>query len=258
MTEPLTVDPSRLQTAGAQLEGLNLPAPPPHFVAPGTDSVSAAINETLPIIESPVTDGLPKVEAALTRTGSSIVVAAGLYADTDQRLGEHVGSVQFLAGEAPSDDASDDSSTSGDQLLTADGDGGTEDGGTEDGGGDGNTDKGGTTPNPIAMPSMAQLGQMSQGVSQGAQTLMQGVQQVVQGVQGAAGSAGGGPAKLASDVKPDESSTEQTQLVDETTKGDEEEKTLAEGAAPGDQAAGGAPIEPTTGQPGTAPTEVVL
>ena len=97
MTDSLVVDPARLKAAGIALRDQVLPASPPPISATGSDSVSAAINETLPIIESPVVDGLPDVQTALTNTASKIVTAADMYAETDQLLGEHVGTVEFLA-----------------------------------------------------------------------------------------------------------------------------------------------------------------
>ena len=78
MAEPLAVDPSRLKDAGTDLRGQVFPVPPPSIVAPGTDPVSAAINETLPILESPVIDGLRDAKAALTYTASNIDTAAGM------------------------------------------------------------------------------------------------------------------------------------------------------------------------------------
>lgn len=89
MVEPLIVDASLLQDAGHKLGGLVFPAAPAPVAAAGSDLASAAINETLPVIESPVVDGLPAVKAALTRTGSSIATAADLYAETDHALSEN-------------------------------------------------------------------------------------------------------------------------------------------------------------------------
>ena len=51
MTDSLVVDPARLKAAGIALRDQVLPASPPPISATGSDSVSAAINETLPIIE---------------------------------------------------------------------------------------------------------------------------------------------------------------------------------------------------------------
>ncbi|MCV7352739.1 hypothetical protein [Mycobacterium parmense] len=90
------VDPARLETAGATLRKLALPAPPPRIVVDGTDSMSSAINATLPIVESPVIEGLPAVQAVLRRTGDNIVAAAEIYAETDQQLSGHVNRVEFV------------------------------------------------------------------------------------------------------------------------------------------------------------------
>jgi hypothetical protein len=90
MAEQLKVDPLSLRQAGEALQGLELPEPPSPLVAAGADPVSAAVNQTLPQIESPVVAGLPAVNEALRKTGSNIIEAAATYASTDQRLGEVV------------------------------------------------------------------------------------------------------------------------------------------------------------------------
>lgn len=89
MAEPLAVDPTGLSAAAAKLAGLVFPQPPAPIAVSGTDSVVAAINETMPSIESLVSDGLPGVKAALTRTASNMNAAADVYAKTDQSLGTH-------------------------------------------------------------------------------------------------------------------------------------------------------------------------
>jgi hypothetical protein len=250
MTEQLIVDPTRLKPAAAKLQGLVFPVPPSPIVAPGTDSVSAAINETLPIIESPVIDGLPAVKAALTRTGSSIVAAADIYADADQKLGEHVSSVQFLsagekiqsggAGDRPVGAAADQPvGAAADQSAEAETPG-TPIGVTP------------STPRP-ALPLdqiVPQLNQMAGTLSPLAQNVSQVSQSITQSVQGATGSMSGGgmPARLADDItKTEQSPSDQAQLVDETEKdGDEEErasKAFAGGAAPGHRASEGVPVQ---------------
>ncbi len=90
MSDKLSVDPVSLRQAGESLQGLVLPEPPPPLAAAGTDPVSAAVNQTMPLIESPVVEGLPAVNEALRRTGSNIVAAAATYVATDQRLSEVV------------------------------------------------------------------------------------------------------------------------------------------------------------------------
>lgn len=82
MAEPLAVDPTGLSAAAAKLAGLVFPQPPAPIAVSGTDSVVAAINETMPSIESLVSDGLPGVKAALTRTASNMNAAADVYAKT--------------------------------------------------------------------------------------------------------------------------------------------------------------------------------
>jgi hypothetical protein len=223
MTEPLAVDPPRLKAAGNTLRGLVFPTPPAPIVASGTDAVSAAINATLPAIESPVIEGLPAVKAAVTRNGSNIVTAANMYAETDQRLGDHVGSVQFrAAGDGPA------SGASANQLMGA----------AEDKPGDGEAP---ASPQPTPQPAQpvfdqipTQLGQVA-ALAGSMAPVTQNLQTVMSTVQGAAGNVGsaGSPS---------------TQLAGETTKSDAEEEqrpeSLPDGAAPGEQATGSVPVEP--------------
>lgn len=90
MAEPLTVDSARLKVAGTKLAGVSLPVSPPSVaIAEGTDSVSKAVNELMPLMEAPVTESLPTMNAALSQTGTSIAIAADRYAQTDQLLGEN-------------------------------------------------------------------------------------------------------------------------------------------------------------------------
>ncbi|OMC55801.1 hypothetical protein A5747_00280 [Mycobacterium sp. IS-836] len=182
--------------------------------------MSAAINETLPIIESPVTDGLPAVQAALKKTGSSIAAAAAIYADTDSRLGDNLTQVQFLAaGEKPESAPPDK---------------------PEDG-------KKPSPPKPAPQPgtSMPQPGQLAGAAGS--------LGSVMQGMQGAMGSmAGGGPkpAQLADSNKKDPSSADEEK---------QQPGPDAEGAAPGAEASENAPVEaPTSGQPHAAPAEITL
>lgn len=95
MAEPLAVDPTGLSAAAAKLAGLVFPQPPAPIAVSGTDSVVAAINETMPSIESLVSDGLPGVKAALTRTASNMNAAADVYAKTDQSLGTSLSQYAF-------------------------------------------------------------------------------------------------------------------------------------------------------------------
>jgi hypothetical protein len=216
MTESLVVDPARLEAAGVAVRDQVLPAPPPPMSAPGADSVSAAINQTMPIIESPVVKGLPDVQAALTNTGSKIVTAAGMYAKADQLLGEQVSKVQFLAAAEPA--ATDQpAGAAAPKLLGAQ----TTDKKTDDkktDGKDGKKDD--KTPQPAVPSNLNQLSAMSQAMqplTQGLQSVMSSAQQAGQGMGSAA------PAKLADDTtkddtaKPGETPAEESRLVDETT-----------------------------------------
>lgn len=246
MIEPLVVEPSRLETAGNTLRDLVLPVPPSPIATAGTDSVSAAINETLPIIESSVSDGLPTIKAALTRTGSSIAAAAGMYADTDQRLGDHLTQVQFLtAGEKPGGGASADqpAGAPADEPVDKPSDGEKP-----------------SPPKPTPQPgtSMPQLGQMA-----GAAGMLGSVMQGMQGAMGSMPGSGAAPAQLAADSnKTDPSPADQDQLVDETETTDEEEKqpeALAEGAAPGTETLESIPVPPPTfGRPEASASEINL
>ncbi|MEE6138563.1 hypothetical protein SKC41_19830 [Mycobacterium sp. 050128] len=95
MPEHLIVDPFHLELAGAALQSQVLPEPPPPWTATGADAVSEAINVTMPVIEAPVTEGLPAAQAAITATGSKVAAAARRYAETDQKLGERLDQTQF-------------------------------------------------------------------------------------------------------------------------------------------------------------------
>jgi hypothetical protein len=245
MTESLVVDPARLKSAGTTIRDQVLPTAPAPISAAGSDPVSAAINVTMPIIESPVTDGLRDVQAALTNTGSKIVTAADRYAETDQLLGEHVSTVQFLAASAqqPAGDATEKSATApaGRQLGAETADKKT------DQAGDKKPDK---TPQPAAQTNLNQLSALTQA----AQPLTQGMQSIMQSMQGM-GNTGASPAKLADDTKKDDTKSPDepaAQLVDATTPD-------ADGAASGKQGSGSAPVQaPTADRPATTPTETSL
>lgn len=222
MIEPLVVEPSRLETGGNTLQQLPFPTPPPPIVAPGTDAVSAAINSTLPTMESPVTDGLPAVKAALTRTGSSIAAAAAMYADTDRRLGDHLTQVQFLsatkasAGGSAGDKPETDKPTDGDKPSPA----------------NPTPRPGAPAPQPGELAGAAgPLGSVMQG--------MQGAMGSMQGMQGGASA----PAQLADSTKKDPSSAEDDRLDDEEEGRPE---ASADGAAPGGETTEKAPAEPIT------------
>jgi hypothetical protein len=239
MTESLVVDPARLKAAGATIRDQVMPTAPSPMSAPGSDPVSAAINVTMPIIESPVTEGLPGVQAALTNTGSKIVTAADRYAETDQLLGEHVGAVQFLAAGAPE--------SKGDAAEQAPPAGAGRQLGVETAEKDKKTDdKSDKKLQPSAPSNINQLSAMAQA----AQPLTQGMQSMMSSMQGLGGNSGASPAKLAGDTKKDDTNTPDesaAQLVDATT-------TDAGGAATGEQGSGSAPVRSTTdGHPETTP-----
>lgn len=193
MAEPLAVDPTGLSAAAAKLAGLVFPQPPAPIAVSGTDSVVAAINETMPSIESLVSDGLPGVKAALTRTASNMNAAADVYAKTDQSLGTSLSQYAFgssgegLAGVAsvggqPSQ-ATQLLSTPVSQVTTQLGETAAE-----------------LAPRVVAtVPQLVQLAphavQMSQNASPIAQTISQTAQQAAQSAQGGSGPM---PAQLAS------------------------------------------------------------
>jgi hypothetical protein len=230
MTESLVVDPARLKAAGIALRDQVLPASPPPISATGSDSVSTAINETLPIIESPVVDGFPDAQTALTNTASKIVTAADMYAETDQLLGEHVGTVQFTAAlDAETADKKSDETA------------------------DKKTNK---TSSPAVAANLNQLSAMTQAtqpVTQGLQSVISSVQQLT----GGTGNAGTSTAKLADDTKkddtqPDESTTGDAQLGEVTTAD-------SDGAASGKQGSESVPAQPPTGRrPETTQSELEL
>lgn len=237
MAEPLAVDPTGLSAAAAKLAGLVFPQPPAPIAVSGTDSVVAAINETMPSIESLVSDGLPGVKAALTRTASNMNAAADVYAKTDQSLGTSLSQYAFgssgegLAGVAsvggqPSQ-ATQLLSTPVSQVTTQLGETAAE-----------------LAPRVVAtVPQLVQLAphavQMSQNASPIAQTISQTAQQAAQSAQGGSGPM---PAQLASAEKP---ATEQAEPVHEVTnddQGDQGDVQPAEVvAAARDEGAGASP-----------------
>jgi hypothetical protein len=245
MTESLVVDPARLKAAGVTLRDQVLPTAPPPISAAGADPVSAAINVTMPVIESPVVSGLPDVQAALTNTGSKIIAAAEKYAETDQLLGAHVGTVQFLAAgeQQPTGAATQQQATvAATRQLGAE---------TADKKPDESSDKKpDKKPQPAAPIDFNQVSAMTQA----AQPLTQGMQSMMSSMQGM-GNAGAPTAKLADDTKKDDTKTPDepaAQLVDATTQD-------AEGAASGQQGSGSAPVQPSTGgRPETTPAETGL
>ena len=100
MVEPLHVDTSGLHAAAGVLGDLDVPAPPGPFAVAGTDAMSAAISSVLPLIEAPVSDGLPVAASALNKTAADMAAAADLYDETDKASAATLAQVQF-AGDGP-------------------------------------------------------------------------------------------------------------------------------------------------------------
>lgn len=261
MAEPLAVDPARLSAVGSQLAGLVFPTPPPPLAAPGADPVSAAINETMPAIESLVSDGLPGVKAALTRTASSMANAASIYTKADQSLGDALTQVQFAAGnqKVGARAAAGGTGQSTAQLLSA------PTGVAAPLGQAAATQISELTPRVAAtVPQLVQLapqaGQMAQQVSPIAQTIGQTAQQA------ASPSSSGGPtampAQLAGDTASD-GPPQHARLVDET-KPDDQDQAPSEGEAAGAATAGegtlgSAPADGAAdGSPPSGPTTVPI
>lgn len=199
MSEPLIVDPARLHAAGVRLQGLPFTDPPPAPAPAGSDAMSLAIGETLPIIEAPVLEGLPKVKAALDRSASSIVAAAQVYADTDGKLGTYVsggGVDPHTGGGAGPPSRLTAAPPARDTQTSADP---------------------GDTPKP---PSVPQFDEIVAAAAVAEQGMQQGMQYVSQGVQGIAGSVrhgGAAPAALASKTDPAETAATEHRPVEATT-----------------------------------------
>ena len=100
MTEPLSVDTSRLDAAARVLGDLDVPAPPQRLTITGTDAMSAAISQVLPVIEAPVIDGLPIADSALTKTAADMATAAAMYDETDKASAGDIVRPQFDSGGA--------------------------------------------------------------------------------------------------------------------------------------------------------------
>ena len=221
MSEPLAVDPSRLETAGAKLASLVFPPPPVPVTATGTDSVSTAIDETMPGIEAPAVDGLTAAQTALTQTSTNIATAAAMYASTDRTLGDQFNQSQF---DQPTVSLGGVPSLGG--LLRADAD----------------------IPVLPTIPDTKEIAPALNSLSQTAQTVGSTTQSIVQSVQGATGnasSAAPASAKTVSDTNPDPSAdqTQDDEKDKEQTDSDQEQLVaFSEGAAPAQQATAGAPI----------------
>ena len=95
MTEQLSVDTAGLRAAAGVLDDLDVPASPKPLTVTGTDAMSAAINQVLPTIETPVIDGLPTAEAALKKTATDMATAADRYDETDSKSAGDITGTQF-------------------------------------------------------------------------------------------------------------------------------------------------------------------
>ena len=113
MTEQLSVDTSGLRDAAGVLGDLDVPASPKPLTVTGTDAMSAAINEVLPTIETPVIDGLPVAEAALKKTATDMATAADRYDETDSKSAGDITGTQLssAAAKAAATDAGADTVT---------------------------------------------------------------------------------------------------------------------------------------------------
>lgn len=260
MAEPLAVDPARLIAAASKLTELVFPAPPAPMTVPGSDSVSAAISQTMPGIESLVTEGLPGVTASLKRTATSMGVAADIYARADQSLGQALSQVGFGAdGQSLSANVMGAMTGQSSGLLGA-GTGaaaamlggpaaaaqqlvGAASGGAvaQVGAAVGAQAQALSPQIAATVPQLVQLAPLAQQMAPMGQQVGQSVQQAAS----QAGQGGGAPAQLASDTKP----------ADEENKDDdgkdEADGQPAEGAAAGATTLVSAPVQGAGG--GTPP-----
>ncbi|MDT5138660.1 MAG: hypothetical protein QOD58_2922 [Mycobacterium sp.] len=252
MAEPLAVDPARLIAAASKLTELIFPTPPSPISVAGADSVSAAINETMPGIESLVTDGMPGVTAALKRTATSMGAAADVYAKADQSLGQALSQYGFGAdGQSLGAGALGALTTQSSQLLGA-GAAGAMVGGPMAaaqqvlGGAVGQVGAIGAqvgaqaaamSPQIAAtIPQVVQLAPLAQQMAPMGQQVGQSVQQAAsQGGQGG----GGAPAQLASDTKPADDKKDDDE--------DKDEAEGADGATVGKTTLVSAPVEAASG-----------
>lgn len=262
MAEPLAVDPARLIAAASKLTELVFPAPPAPMAVAGSDSVSAAINQTMPAIESLVTEGIPGVTASLKRTATSMGAAADIYTQADQSLGQALSEYGFGAdGQSLSANVMGALNSQSNGLLGGAGAGaaaaamaggpaaaaqqllGAASGGAV-------SELGATvgaqaealSPRVAAtVPQLIQLAPMAQQMAPMGQQVGQSVQQAAS----QAGQSGGAPAQLASDTKP----ADEEKKDDEAN--DEADGQQFEGAAAGGATLVSAPVAAAGG--GTAP-----
>lgn len=260
MAEPLAVDPARLIAAASKLGELVFPAPPAPMAVPGSDSMSAAINQTMPGIESLVSDGLPGVTASLKRTASSMSTAADIYTRADQSLGQALTQYGFgAAGQSLSDNVMGAMTAQSNGLLGAGAGAGAgaaaamlggpaaaaqQAVGAAAGGAVSEVGAQAAALSPqvaATIPQLVQLAPMAQQMAPMGQQVGQSIQQAAS----QAGQGGGSSAQLASDTKP----------ADEENKDDDAkdgaDAQSADGAAAGNATLVSAPVESAGG--GTSP-----
>ncbi len=264
MAEPLAVDPARLIAAASKLGELVFPAPPAPMAVPGSDSMSAAINQTMPGIESLVSDGLPGVTAALKRTASSMSTAADIYTRADQSLGQALTQYGFgAAGQSLSDNVMGAMTAQSNGLLGAGAGAGAgaaaamlggpaaaaqqavgaaAGGAVSQVGAQVGAQAAALSPQVAAtIPQLVQLAPMAQQMAPMGQQVGQSIQQAAS----QAGQGGGSSAQLASDTKP----------ADEENKDDDgkdgADAQSADGAAAGNATLVSTPVESAGG--GTSP-----
>jgi len=234
MVEPLSIDPARLKEAGAQLLGLVFPQGPAPMSVPGSDAVSAAISATMPGIESLVSEGLPGVKAALTRTATSMGDAADIYQKADTSLGDTLKQFQFSADDLVSGKAAATVGGQLSQMASA----ASENLPPGLKGVESQISEKVTELSPRVQATVPQLVQLAPQAGQAAQ-MASPMMSTVMGAAGQGGSSGGAgasSASLVSDTKPDD-------------EGDGEE-TGDDGAAPGSHGRGHAPAQGRTDTPG--------
>jgi hypothetical protein len=166
--QTLKVDPELLKKYGGQLltAAGDLPDAPPPFIVPGTDAISQAVAEKLPMIEGGFQEALPQLKSEASSTATKVTEAAGHYANTDAELAANYEKHQF------------DSASPGGSGSSGAG-----------GGSDAMSQVGQMMSMPMQMASQAAQMPMQamSAVAQVPQSVMQGVQQIGQ----MAGSLGG-------------------------------------------------------------------
>lgn len=262
MAEPLAVDPTRLIAAAGKLTELVFPAAPSPMAVPGSDAVSSAINQTMPGIESLVSDGLPGVTASLKRTAGSMGAAGDIYTRADQALGEAL--TQFGVGgayaEAQSLGAGVMGALSGPSAMLGAGGvgaamlagpaaaaqqlvGGAAAGLASQVGAVGAQAAAMSPQVAATLPQLVQLAPMAQQMAPMGQQVGQSVQQAAsQGGQG-----GSGGATLASDTKPADDEKKDDEDKDKDEAGVKADGGSTDGAEAGKNTLVSAPVEVASG-----------